>query len=138
MMLSALRSDRFSKNTEPLGLGFRSQLGAGSPIYIGLVPLTNSLTSMLFFIFLFIFMTVVSARPLVLPAKTPPIAKFPIDPTAQSTLSSSSNSTSKLRTLNDLYLGNQKFRQNAHVQAEKLVDEGVWPRRDICSLLPIS
>jgi len=78
---------------------------------------------MLFFISVFIFMTLVSARPLGLPASTPAIAKSPVDPAAQSTLSGSSNSTSKLRTLDDLYLGNQKFRQNARVQVEKLVDE---------------
>lgn len=73
---------------------------------------------MLFILPVLIFMTLVSARPLVLPA-----ASTPDEPAAQSTLSSSSNSTSKLRTLDDLYLGNQRFQQNARVQAEKLGDE---------------
>jgi carbonic anhydrase len=65
----------------------------------------------------FVFMTLVSARPLVLP----PVV--PNDRTAQSSLSSFPNSTSKLHALNDLYLGNQKFRQTARINAEKLADE---------------
>ncbi|KIM45044.1 hypothetical protein M413DRAFT_441689 [Hebeloma cylindrosporum] len=74
---------------------------------------------MLSIIFLFAFMTLVSARPLVLPAATPLAARSD-HRTAQSTLS---NSTSKLHTLNDLYLGNEKFRQTARIQADKLAEE---------------
>jgi len=65
-------------------------------------------------------MILVSARPLVLPASTPVVAD---DRTTQSSLSSFPNSTSKLHALNDLYLGNQKFRNTARIQAEKLADE---------------
>jgi len=75
---------------------------------------------MLSIISLFIFMILVSARPLVLPASAPVVAD---DRTTQSSLSSFPNSTSKLHALNDLYLGNQKFRNTARIQAEKLADE---------------
>lgn len=74
-------------------------------------------------------MTLVSARPLVLPASTPVVAN---DRTAQSSLSSFPNSTSKLHTLNDLYLGNQKFRQTARINAEKLADERMSVREIGC------
>jgi carbonic anhydrase len=78
---------------------------------------------MLFIISVFIFITLVSARPLVIPPSIPAVPKSLDDPPAQSTLSSLANSTASLRTLDDLYLGNQQFRQNARVSANKLVDE---------------
>jgi hypothetical protein len=80
---------------------------------------------MLSIISLFIFTILVSARPLVLPASTPVVAD---DRTTQSSLSSFPNSTSKLHALNDLYLGNQKFRNTARIQAEKLADERMCVR----------
>jgi len=92
---------------------------------------------MLFIISVFIFMTLVSARPLVIPPSIPAVTKSLDDPAAQSTLSSLANSTSSLRTLDDLYLGNQKFRQNARVLANNLVDECMCGG-EICSSLLIS
>jgi len=70
-------------------------------------------------------MILVSARPLVLPVSIPVVAD---DRTTQSSLSSFRNSTSKLHGLNDLYLGNQKFRNTARIQAEKLADECMFVR----------
>lgn len=71
-------------------------------------------------------MILVSARPLVLPASTPVVAD---DRTTQSSLSSFPNSTSKPHALNDLYLGNQRFRNTARIQAEKLADECMCVRK---------